>query len=51
MITKKTTKTADEIKRQLERLFKLHFTYNCGTEKMWEKIDEIGYRFVSGLAY
>lgn len=44
-------KTAEQVARQLERIFTLHYSHGCGSDALYEKADKIGYRFVAGMAY
>ena len=40
------TKNINQIAAQYERIWKLHFKYDKGTEKMWQKVEEICGKFL-----
>ena len=44
-------KTISQIAAQYERIWKLHFQYDLGTEKMWQKVDDICGKILTKLAY
>ena len=48
---KMITKSINQIADQYDRIWKLHFKYDKGTEKMWQKVEEICGRFLCGMAY
>ena len=45
------TKNINQIAAQYDRIWKLHFGYDKGTEKMWQKVEEICGKFLSGMPY
>ena len=45
------TKNINQIAAQYERIWKLHFKYDKGTEKMWQKVEEICGKFLCGMTY
>ena len=45
------TKSVNQIADQYDRIWKLHFGYDKGTEKMWQKVEEICGKFLSGMSY
>ena len=48
---KMITKSINQIAAQYDRIWKLHFKYDKGTEKMWQKVEEICGRFLCKMAY
>ena len=45
------TKNINQIAAQYERIWKLHFGYDKGTEKMWQKVVEICGKFLREMTY
>lgn len=45
------TKNINQIAAQYNRIWKLHFLYDKGTEKMWQKVEEICGKFLCGMTY
>ena len=45
------TKSINQIADQYDRIWKLHFKYDKGTEKMWQKVEEIFGRFICDMTY
>ena len=45
------TKTVNQIADQYDRIWKLHFQYDKGTEKMWERVENICGKFLCGMTY
>ena len=45
------TKSINQIAAQYDRIWKLHFKYDKGTEKMWQKVEEICGKFLCQMAY
>ena len=45
------TKNINQIAAQYERIWKLHFKYDKGTEKMWQNVDDICGKILTKLAY
>ena len=48
---KMITKSINQIADQYDRIWKLHFQYDKGTEKMWQKVEEICGRFLFDMTY
>ena len=48
---KMITKNINQIAAQYERIWKLHFRYDKGTENMWQKVEEICGKFLSEMTY
>lgn len=51
MITKTSVKTIDQIKQQYDRIFRLYFKYEKGTQKMWEKVERICSPILMRMSY
>lgn len=45
------TKSINQIAAQYDRIWKLHFKYDKGTEKMWQKVEEICGKFLCKMTY
>ena len=45
------TKNINQIAAQYERIWKLHFRYDKGTENMWQKVEEICGKFLTEMTY
>ncbi len=45
------TKNINQIAAQYDRIWKLHFKYDKGTEKMWQKVDKICGKILCGMTY
>ena len=45
------TKNINQIAAQYDRIWKLHFGYDKGTEKMWQKVEEICGKFLREMTY
>lgn len=45
------TKNINQIAAQYDRIWKLHFLYDKGSEKMWQKVEEICGKFLCGMTY
>lgn len=45
------TKSVNQIAAQYDRIWELHFKYDKGTEKMWQKVEEICGKFLCGMTY
>ena len=45
------TKSINQIADQYDRIWKLHFQYDKGTEKMWERVENICGKFLCGMTY
>ena len=45
------TKSINQIADQYDRIWKLHFKYDKGTEKMWQKVEEICWKFLREMTY
>ena len=48
---KMITKNINQIAAQYERIWKLHFRYDKGTENMWQKVEEICGKFLYEMTY
>ena len=48
---KMITKNINQIADQYDRIWKLHFKYDKGTEKMWQKVEEICGKFLREMTY
>ena len=48
---KMITKSINQIAAQYDRIWKLHFKYDKGTEKMWQKVEEICGKFLREMTY
>jgi hypothetical protein len=48
---KMLTKSVNQIAAQYDRIWELHFKYDKGTEKMWQKVEEICGKFLCGMTY
>lgn len=51
MITRKSVKTIDQIKLQYDRIFRLYFKYEKGTQKMWQKVEQICTPILMRMSY
>jgi len=45
------TKSIQQIAAQYERIWRLHFQHDLGTEKMWQNVDDICGRYLCKMAY
>ena len=45
------TKSIDQIAAQYDRIWKLHFQYDKGSAKMWQKVEEICGKFLCEMTY
>lgn len=45
------TKSINQIAAQYDRIWKLHFKYDKGTKKMWQKVEEICWKFLREMTY
>lgn len=45
------TKSIQQIASQYDRLFDLHFKYDKGTEKMWERVEKICCKILRNMTY
>lgn len=45
------TKTTSQIAAQYERIWKLHFKYDLGSAKMWQKVEQICGSILMRMSY
>lgn len=48
---KMITKSINQIAAQYDRIWKLHFKYEKGSAKMWQKVDKICGKILCGMTY
>lgn len=44
-------KSIDQIAAQYDRIWRFHFKYDLGTEKMWQKVEEICGKYLMRMTY